>query len=87
MLENPRTCSPSRWTCRIGRISSVHYLYASGWAGDQSLFYPFFEKTKTRGWTTSEVDCWHDVMIYRPDVVTTLLCSSLASAENPSVSA
>ena len=78
---------PAQLTGGIGHISNVHYLYASGWAGYQSLLYPFYEKAKARGWKTSEVDCGHDVMIDRPDVVTNLLCSSLASTENQSPAA
>jgi hypothetical protein len=68
-------------------MSNVHYLCASGWDGYQSLLYPLYEKAKARGWKASEVDCGHDVMIDRPDALTIVLCSSLASAENQSRSA
>jgi len=61
----------------ITRIKHISYLYASGWAGHQSPFYPFYEKAKSRGWKTSEIDCGHDVMLDRPDAVTTLLLNSL----------
>jgi pimeloyl-ACP methyl ester carboxylesterase len=68
---------PVQLTGGISRIKSIHYLYASGWAGYQSPFHPFYEKARARGWRTSEVDCGHDVMIDRADVVTGLLCRSL----------
>ncbi len=57
----------------LGRINRVAYAYASGWAGGQSPFRPFYEKAVARGWATSEIDCGHDVMLDRPDAVTALL--------------
>jgi pimeloyl-ACP methyl ester carboxylesterase len=60
----------------IDRIARISYLYAAGWAGGQSPFRRFHAKAQARGWRTSEVDCGHDVMIDRPDVVTSLLIES-----------
>lgn len=58
----------------IGRIS---YTFASGWAGEQSPFYPFYQKAKARGWQTSELACGHDAMLDQPEAVTALLLGSL----------
>jgi hypothetical protein len=55
----------------------VTYVYASGWAGQQSPFHPFYEKARSRGWTTYEMDCGHDVMLDRPADITRLLLDSL----------
>jgi pimeloyl-ACP methyl ester carboxylesterase len=60
----------------IARIEDISYIYASGWAGAQSPFYRFYEKAKTRGWKTSEIDCGHDVMLDQPAALTTLLLNS-----------
>ena len=70
---------PVQLTGGIPRLRDIHYLYASGWAGGESLFHPFYEKAKARGWKTSGIDCGHDVMIDRPDAVVTLLSNSLES--------
>jgi pimeloyl-ACP methyl ester carboxylesterase len=64
---------PAEMTSGLARINRVAYTYASGWAGGQSPFRPFYEKAKARGWMTSEIDCGHDVMLDRPDAVTALL--------------
>jgi pimeloyl-ACP methyl ester carboxylesterase len=70
---------PVQLTGGIPRLRDIHYLYASGWAGGESLFHPFYEKAKARGWKTSGIDCGHDVMIDRPDAVVTLLSNTLES--------
>lgn len=71
----PLACfsQPAQITGGLERINRVAYAYASGWAGEQSPFRPFYEKAKARGWATSEIDCGHDVMLDRPDAVTALL--------------
>jgi pimeloyl-ACP methyl ester carboxylesterase len=71
----PLACfsQPAEMTGGLGRINRVAYAYASGWAGEQSPFRPFYEKARARGWSTSEIDCGHDVMLDRPDAVTALL--------------
>jgi hypothetical protein len=68
---------PIALTGGIGRVRSISYVYASGWAGYQSPFYPFYDKARLRGWQTSEIDCGHDVMIDRPDELATLLLNCL----------
>jgi pimeloyl-ACP methyl ester carboxylesterase len=61
----------------LAHINRIAYVHASGWAGNQSPFRPCYEKAKSRGWTTSEIDCGHDVMLDRPDAVTELLLKSV----------
>lgn len=68
---------PVQLTGGIARIRRISYVYASGWAGHQSPFYPFYEKAKSRGWQTSEMACGHDAMLDQPDALTTLLLNSL----------
>ncbi len=68
---------PVSLTGGLARVQRVAYAYASGWAGDQSPFRPFFDKARARGWTTSEIDCGHDAMLDRPDAVTELLLESI----------
>jgi pimeloyl-ACP methyl ester carboxylesterase len=68
---------PAQLTHDHPQVSRVAYAFASGWAGDQSPFYPFYQKAKSRGWVTSELDCGHDVMLDQPEAVTALLLSSL----------
>lgn len=68
---------PVKLTGGLARINRVSYVYASGWAGGQSFFRPFYDKAKARGWEACEVDSGHDVMLDRPDELTTLLLQSL----------
>jgi pimeloyl-ACP methyl ester carboxylesterase len=75
-----RACFSQRLqlTGGIGRIKRVAYVYASAWAGDESPFFPCYEKARSRGWSTSRMDCGHDVMLDRPDAVTRLLLDQVA---------
>ena len=57
----------------LARIKRIAYLYAAGWAGDASPFFPFYEKARARGWNTRRIDCGHDVMIDEPDAVMQML--------------
>jgi len=68
---------PVQLTGGLARIKRIAYLYASGWAGGQSFFRPFYDKARARGWQTSEVDCGHDVMLDRPDAATRVLLDGL----------
>jgi pimeloyl-ACP methyl ester carboxylesterase len=68
---------PVNFTGGMQRIKSIHYVYASGWAGEQSPFRQFYDKAVARGWKTSEIDSGHDVMLDRPEAVTTLLLGSI----------
>jgi hypothetical protein len=60
---------PVQLTGGLARIRRISYVYASGWAGHQSPFHPFYEKAKSRGWRTSEIACGHDVMLDQPDAL------------------
>lgn len=57
----------------LSRVREIAYIYASGWAGDQSPFYVFYHSAKSRGWKTCEIECGHDAMLDRPDALATLL--------------
>jgi pimeloyl-ACP methyl ester carboxylesterase len=68
---------PAQLTGAAAGIKRIVNAFASGWAGDQSPFFPFYQKAQTRGWATSEIDCGHDVMLDRPEAVTALLTGSV----------
>ena len=75
---HPLACftQPVQLTSGITQLTRVAYLYAAGWAGGESLFRPSYRIAQSRGWTTAEIDCGHDVMLDRPDAVTDLLLKS-----------
>ena len=56
---------PIRLGDGLSRISRNHFIRASGW--EETPFNASFELAKSRGWTTSEIACGHDVMLDRPD--------------------
>ena len=66
---------PVELTGGLSQLKRIGYLYAAGWAGAQSPFYPFYQKAKSRGWFTHEVNCGHDVMLDQPDVLAALLAN------------
>jgi pimeloyl-ACP methyl ester carboxylesterase len=68
---------PAKLAGDIGRVNRIAYAFASGWAGGQSPFRPFYEQARARGWATCEIDCGHDVMLDRPDAVTELLLNNV----------
>lgn len=68
---------PVQLTGGLARLERIAYVYASGWAGLESPFRPFYEKAQARGWRTYELDCGHDVMLDRPDELTALLLDNL----------
>jgi pimeloyl-ACP methyl ester carboxylesterase len=74
---HPAGCfrQPVQLTGDLGKVRSIAYIYASGWAGDQSPFYAFYQKARSRGWKTSEIECGHDAMLDQPDALATLLLS------------
>jgi pimeloyl-ACP methyl ester carboxylesterase len=74
-----RACfnQPLHLTGGLAKIKRVAYVYASGWAGDASPFFVFYEKARARRWTTSRIDCGHDVMIDRPKDVSKILLESI----------
>lgn len=74
-----RACfsQPVRLSGGLDQVKRISYVYASGWAGDQSPFFVFYEKARSRGWTTSRMNCGHDVMIDRPEEVAKTLLQSI----------
>jgi hypothetical protein len=50
---------------------ATHYIYASDWEG--TPFTQFYDKAKARGWHTREFACGHDVMLDRPEELTSAL--------------
>jgi pimeloyl-ACP methyl ester carboxylesterase len=68
---------PVQLTGGLARIERIAYVYAAGWAGSQSPFRPFYEKAQARGWSTHELDSGHDVMLDRPEELTSLLLDNL----------
>jgi hypothetical protein len=53
------------------RISRNHFIYASDWEG--TPFVASYDRAKARRWTTSEIACGHDVMLDRPEALTSEL--------------
>ncbi|EFG84889.1 alpha/beta hydrolase [Novacetimonas hansenii] len=51
-------------------VGSVHYILATGWGLPMTSFY---EKAKVLGWATHEIAGGHDLMLDRPDELTSLL--------------
>jgi len=64
---------PVRLMGGIASIPRISYVYATGWAGYESPFRPFYAKASARGWKTTEIDSGHDIMLDRPDEVARLL--------------
>ena len=56
---------PIRLTGALNRIENVTYILANGWAS--SLFAPFYEQAKAKGWKTLSMPCGHDVMLDQPE--------------------
>ena len=52
-------------------ISRNHFIYASDWEG--TPFAVSYDRAKARRWTTSEIACGHDVMLDRPEALTSEL--------------
>lgn len=76
---HPLACyqQPVRLTGGRDRVRQIAYIYASGWAGDQSPFHAFYQSAKSRGWKTCKIECGHDAMLDRPDELATLLLNYL----------
>jgi pimeloyl-ACP methyl ester carboxylesterase len=75
-----RQCTPQplatfRQSIRLSggpsRISRNHFIYASDWEG--TPFAVSYDRAKARRWTTSEIACGHDVMLDRPEALTSEL--------------
>jgi hypothetical protein len=52
-------------------VKNVTFILASGW--NDSPFPAFHERAKTRGWNTLSIPCGHDVMLDRPEELTSAL--------------
>lgn len=64
---------------RSAKIPNVTFILATGFR-EGSPFPPFYEKAKAKGWKTITVECGHDVMLDRPEELTTMLLESAGSA-------
>jgi len=53
------------------QILRNHFIYASDWEG--TPFTASYDRAKARRWTTSEIACGHDVMLDRPEALTSEL--------------
>jgi pimeloyl-ACP methyl ester carboxylesterase len=65
---------PIKLTGAIDRIENVTFVLADGYS--PSLFPPFYEKAKARGWKTIEMSCGHDVMLEMPEELTNVLLAA-----------
>lgn len=51
----------------LSTITRNHYIFASGWEG--TPFAASYGRAQTRGWTTAEIACGHDVMLDEPEAL------------------
>ena len=65
---------PITLTGAIDRIDNVTFVLANGYS--PSLFPPFYERAKARGWKTIEMACGHDVMLEMPEELTRVLLAA-----------
>jgi pimeloyl-ACP methyl ester carboxylesterase len=70
---------PIALTGGLLKIENVTFILATGFT-DDSPFPPFYEKARSRGWTTRTVPCGHDVMVDLPEELTALLLEARSSA-------
>jgi pimeloyl-ACP methyl ester carboxylesterase len=56
---------------KVDAVKSVTFILASGWS--DSPFPLFYERAKAKGWKTLTIPCGHDVMLDRPDELTSAL--------------
>lgn len=62
---------PLRLSGRIDSVKNVTFILATGYEG--SPFMPSYERAKAKGWKTLSIPCGHDVMLDRPEELTSLL--------------
>lgn len=65
---------PITLTGAIDRIENVTFVLAEGYS--PSLFPPFYEKAKARGWKKIKMACGHDVMLEMPEELTSVLLAA-----------
>lgn len=58
-------------------VENVTFILATGWSG--SPFHQFYDGAKTRGWKTLTMSCGHDVMLDRPEELTSALLDVAAA--------
>ena len=58
-------------------VKNVTFILAGGW--NDSPFPPFYERAKARGWQTLSMPCGHDVMLDRPEELTSALLGVAAA--------
>lgn len=51
----------------LSTIPRNHYIFASGW--EDTPFAPSYGRAQSRGWTTAEIACGHDVMLDEPEAL------------------
>jgi pimeloyl-ACP methyl ester carboxylesterase len=73
---------PIRLSGGVGKIRDVTFIFATDFA-EGSPFPPFYAKAKAKGWKAVTVPCGHDVMLDRPDELTSILVD--ASRAQPAV--
>jgi pimeloyl-ACP methyl ester carboxylesterase len=59
---------PIRLNGGLSQISRNYFIYASDWEG--TPFTASYDRAKARRWATSEIACGHDVMLDRPEALT-----------------
>jgi pimeloyl-ACP methyl ester carboxylesterase len=59
-------------------VGNTTFILATGWS--DSPFHQFYEGARTRGWQTLTMPCGHDVMLDRPEELTSALLG-IAAAE------
>lgn len=64
----------------IESVRNVTYIFATGWMED-SPFPQSYERAKARAWKTVTVGCGHDVMLDRPEQLTSLLLDAAATPQ------
>jgi pimeloyl-ACP methyl ester carboxylesterase len=65
-----------------GTVKDATFILATGW--NDSPFPAFYERVKARGWKTLTISCGHDVMLDRPEELTSALLG--IAAAQPAVS-
>jgi pimeloyl-ACP methyl ester carboxylesterase len=56
---------------RLDAVKNITFILANGW--NDSPFRVFYERAKAKGWNTLSIPCGHDVMLDRPEELTSAL--------------
>jgi pimeloyl-ACP methyl ester carboxylesterase len=57
----------------IDQIENFTYVCATGSAGENAPFLPYYERAQAKGWRTLTIACGHDVMLDQPEALASLL--------------